>query len=135
MTATTAKYADLAEMYASDAEYSPGTVLEFGGEEEVTISTYSHCYKIAGVVSTNPAHIMNSGIEGEFTVALALSGRVPCSVVGNIEKGDVLVSSDLPGVATKLDLDKYRPGVVIGKAVQPYNSDVPGVIEVVVGRL
>ena len=135
VTATTARYADLAEMYTSDADYPPGTVLAFDGEQEVTISTYNHCYKIAGVVSTNPAHIMNSGIQGEFTIALALSGRVPCSVVGNIEKGDVLVSSDIPGVATALDLTKYRPGVVIGKAVQPYNSDQIGVIEVVVGRL
>ena len=135
VTATTARYADLAEMYTSDADYPPGTVLAFDGEQEVTISTYSHCYKIAGVVSTNPAHIMNSGIEGEFTVALALSGRVPCSVIGNIEKGDVLVSSDIPGVATALDLTKYRPGVVIGKAVQAYNSDQVGIIEVVVGRL
>jgi hypothetical protein len=135
VTATTARYADLAEMYTSDADYPPGTVLAFDGEQEVTISSYSHCYKIAGVVSTNPAHIMNSGIEGEFTIALALSGRVPCSVVGNIEKGDVLVSSDIPGVATAIDLTKYRPGVVIGKAVQPYNSDQVGVIEVVVGRL
>jgi hypothetical protein len=135
VTATSAQYADLAEKYAADAEYLPGTVLMFGGSEEVTIADQSHTYKIAGVVSTNPAHIMNSGLESKYTVLLALSGRVPCQVVGNITKGDTLVASELPGVATTVDLSKYRPGVIIGKAVEDYNSDEPGTIEVVVGRL
>jgi hypothetical protein len=135
VTATQAQYADLAEKYAADAEYLPGTVLMFGGSEEVTIADQSHTYKIAGVVSTNPAHIMNSGLESKYTVLLALSGRVPCQVVGNITKGDTLVASELPGVATTVDLSKYRPGVIIGKAVEDYNSDEPGTIEVVVGRL
>jgi hypothetical protein len=135
VTATQAQYADLAEMYAADAAYEPGTVLAFGGEAEVTITKESHNFRIAGIVSTNPAHIMNSGLLGENVLALALSGRVPCQVVGKIQKGDSLVSSDLPGVAIAIDLNKYRPGSIIGKAVEDYDSDKPGVIEVVVGRL
>jgi hypothetical protein len=133
--ATTALYADLAEMYTTDAEYTPGTVLVFGGNQEVTISTASHDDRVAGVVSTNPAHIMNAGLTANHAVAVALSGRVPVSVVGNIAKGDKIVTSDIPGVARSLDRSQYEPGVVIGKAVENYNSTEIGVIEVVVGRL
>jgi len=133
--ATSALYADLAELYTSDAEYVPGTVLVFGGPAEVTESTQSHCVRIAGVVSTNPAHVMNSSLTAEHTAVVALVGRVPCRVVGQIRRGDCLVSSDISGVATTLDAAQYQPGVVIGKALEDYNSTEPGVIEVVVGRL
>ena len=133
--ATTALYADLAEMYTTDAEYSPGTVLIFGGNQEVTINSVSHDNRVAGVVSTNPAHIMNSGLQGEFTVAVALTGRVPVSVIGNITAGDRVVTSNRAGVAEALDMARYQPGVIIGKALQSYNGNGVGVIEVVVGRL
>jgi len=133
--ATTALYADLAEMYRADADYAPGTVLVFGGTQEVTMSTQSHDDRVAGVVSTNPAHIMNAGLSANHSVALALSGRVPVSVVGNIVKGDKIVTCHIPGVARSLDKSQYEPGVVIGKAVENYNSTEIGVIEVVVGRV
>lgn len=133
--ATSAQYADLAELYTADQEYTPGTVLVFGGTAEVTESTESHSARIAGVVSTEPAHIMNSGLTSEYTVAVALVGRVPCRVVGTIRRGDCLSSSDIPGVATALDAAQYTPGAVIGKALEDYNSTEPGVIEAVVGRL
>jgi hypothetical protein len=133
--ATSAQYADLAELYTADATYKSGTVLVFGGAAEVTESTESHSVRIAGVVSTNPAHVMNSSLTAEHTAVMALVGRVPCRVVGTIAKGDCLVSSDLPGVATTLDAVKYQPGAVIGKALENYNSTEPGIIEVVVGRL
>jgi hypothetical protein len=132
---TTAKYADLAELYVADAEYAPGTVLVFGGTQEVTISTATHDHRVAGVVSTNPAHTMNSALQGEHTVVVALAGRVPVSVVGNINPGDQVVSSDQAGVAEALDLGRYQPGVIIGKALQKHTGDSVGVIEVVVGRL
>lgn len=133
--ATSALYADLAEMYTADAEYAPGTVLVFGGSAEVTASSESHSVRIAGVVSTEPAHVMNSGLTADHTAAVALMGRVPCRVVGNIQRGDCLASSDIPGVATALDATKYQPGAVIGKALEDYNSTEPGMIEAVVGRL
>jgi len=133
--ATTALYADLAEVYKADAQYPPGTVLVFGGSQEVTTSTVSHDTKIAGIVSTNPAHVMNSGLQSEFTVEVGLIGRVPCQVIGPIEAGDQVVSSNRAGVAERLDQAKYRSGMIIGKALQSYSSTEPGTIEVVVGRL
>jgi len=133
--ATTALYADLAEMYTTDAEYKPGTVLIFGGNQEVTMSTVTHDTRVAGVVSTNPAHIMNSGLQAEHTVEVALVGRVPVSVIGNITAGDQIVTSNQAGVAEALDITRYQPGVIIGKALQSHTGNEVGVIEVVVGRL
>ena len=133
--ATTALYADLAEVYRSDAPYPPGTVLVFGGTQEVTMSTVSHDNKIAGVVSTNPAHVMNSGLQSEFTVEVGLIGRVPCRVIGPIAAGDRVVSSNRAGVAERLDMSRYQPGVIIGKAVESYSGTEVSTIEVVVGRL
>ena len=133
--ATTALYADLAEVYKADAAYPPGTVLVFGGDQEVTVSTSSHDTRIAGVVSTNPAHVMNSGLVSEFTVEVGLIGRVPCQVIGPVAVGDRVVSSNRAGVAERLDMQHYQPGVIIGKAVESYNGTGVGTIEVVVGRL
>lgn len=129
-TASTAKYADLAENYKADLQYEPGTVLEFGGTKEVTIAQ-DGTRKVAGVVSTDPAYLMNSCCESEFVVAIALQGRVPCKVRGKIEKGDMLVSAG-SGFARA----EYSPviGSVIGKALEDFNG-IEGVIEVVVGRL
>ena len=133
--ATTAQYADLAEVYKADTQYPPGTVLVFGGTQEVTMSTVTHDNKIAGVVSTHPAHVMNSGLQSEFTVEVGLIGRVPCHVIGPIAAGDRVVSSNRAGVAERLDMSQYQPGVIIGKALESYSSTDVGTIEVVVGRL
>ena len=125
-----ATYADLAEKYRADAEYSPGTVLEFGGTAEVTIAEDS-TRRVAGVVSTNPAYSMNSECQGEFVAELALTGRVPCKVRGKVSKGDMMVSAG-GGFARA----EYSPilGSVIGKALEDFDGG-EGVIEVVVGRL
>jgi len=130
-TATSAYYADLAEKYLADADCAPGTVMSFGGVAEVTASVTYMDRRVAGVVSTNPAHLMNDKLEGG--IAIALTGRVPCKVVGTIKKGDMLVASGIKGVATS-DPDP-KLGAVIGKALEDYNSQSIGVIEVVVGRL
>ena len=132
--ATTAQYADLAEIYVADATYDPGTVVEFGGSNEITISATSHSAQVAGIISTNPAYLMNSIQVGDHALEVALVGRVPCSVVGTIRKGDRLVSSNTPGVAQALNMNLYQPGCIIGKALEEYNSTEPGVIEVAVGR-
>ena len=131
--ASSATYADLAERYQADTEYEPGTVLVFGGENEVTICTSKGDRKVAGVVSTNPAYLMNSGLEGNTVVDLALQGRVPCKVIGRVEKGDMLVTSAVPGYAI-VDNDP-KLGTVIGKAVGTKDDDGKGIVEVVVGRL
>jgi hypothetical protein len=129
--ATSANYADLAEKYLPDAEYAPGTVLIFGGDKEVTSSILANDRKVAGVISTNPGHMMNSGLEGG--VYIALTGRVPCRVIGTIKKGDLMVTSDIPGVAMANNDPKM--GTVIGKALEDYDSQEVGLIEVVVGRV
>jgi hypothetical protein len=125
-----ATYADIAEKYSSDKQYEPGTVVMFGGSAEVTISTISQTPKVAGVVTTNPAQILNDGLEN--SVAIALVGRVPCKVVGKIEKGDLLTASNVHGVATVSAFP--RAGSLVGKALEDYNSHEIGTIEVMVLR-
>jgi hypothetical protein len=78
---------------------------------------------------------MNSSETSENSVELALLGRIPCRVVGKIERGDMLCSSRIAGVATALNENLYKPGAVIGKALESYNSVSEGVIEILVGRL
>jgi hypothetical protein len=124
-TATQARYADLAEKYTADAEYDAGTVLVIGGEKETTICVDRAVLNWAGVVSTKPAHLMNEGLDG---VAIALSGRLPCKVIGPIKRGELLVTSATPGHA-----EAYRDGdstlAVIGKALEDAPPG-PGVIEI-----
>ena len=127
--ATSAQYADLAEHYTTDAEYEPGTVVMFGGDKEVTICGEEMSRRIAGVVSTNPAYIMNAGIL-ETSVAVALQGRVPTKVKGPVRKGDMMVSAG-DGYARAEDAPVL--GSVIGKALENFDGDL-GVIEVV-GRI
>lgn len=131
---TQAKYADLAENYQADAQYEPGTVLVFGGAREVTTTDQDHNTAVAGIVSTNPAHLMNGMLTGEGVVALGLTGRLPCRVQGPVAKGDVLVTSTTPGVAQRIDNAKFLPGCVVGKALESINTNNIQTIEVVVGR-
>jgi len=127
---TSAQYADVAEKYTADAVYESGTVLDFGGSEEVTLCDSDMSRKLAGVVSTQPAYLMNGALEGDTVITLALLGRVPCKVRGPITKGAMLVSAG-DGYARAENLPQV--GSVIGKALEDFNGDT-GVIEVVVGR-
>jgi hypothetical protein len=120
----------LAEYYESDSDYPAGTVLSFGTVTEVTSSQTANDTRVAGVVSTNPAYIMNEGAGG---VAVALQGRVPCQVTGIVKRGDLMVTSPIPGVA--MTNNNPPMGAVIGKAVGNYSGSGVGVVEVVVGRL
>jgi hypothetical protein len=129
--ATSAQYADLAEWYEADADYPPGTVLVFGGSREVTEAVGINDVRVAGVVSTNPAHIMNSGLKAEHMAAVALTGRVPTLVVGAVAKGDMMVTAG--GGRAKACATPVM-GTVIGKAVQDHPGG-SGTIEIVVGRL
>ena len=125
-----ATYADLAEYYEADAHYEPGTVLSFGGDKEVTIAD-DGTTKVAGIVSTNPAYVMNSACKGEHTVALALQGRVPCKVRGKVHKGDMMVSA---GNGYARPWNNPAMGTVIGKSLENFDG-IEGIIEVAVGRL
>jgi hypothetical protein len=128
LKATTAQYADLAENYLADAEYTPGTVLDFDGELEVTISNRDSSKRVAGVVSTNPAHLMNGGLDGAHVVAVALVGRVPVQVTGKIAKGDLMVSAGNGRARAEAN---PVVGTVIGKALENFDSG-EGTIEIVI---
>jgi hypothetical protein len=128
----TATYADLAEYYSADKAYLPGTVLEFGGEKEVTIAGIE-TNKLAGVVSTNPSYVMNGDLRTQFPVILALVGRIPVKVIGKVSKGDMLVSAG-NGLA-KVVTGTPKIGTVIGKAIENKVDDGDGFVEVMVGRI
>jgi len=103
----------------------------FGGDKEVTISTKADDRRVAGVVSNTAAFAMYDACPGHKNL-VALQGRVPVRVVGKVEKGDILVTSNVPGVAVVNNDPK--PGMIIGKALENYDSDHIGTIEVAVGR-
>lgn len=134
-TATAALYSDLAERYHADNQYEPGTVLCFGGEKEVTQTTQTYDTSVAGVVSTAPGFMLNKDAGSDQTHPyIALKGRVPCKVVGPIKKGDLLVSSHIPGHA----MSSHQKAIeysVLGKAIEdfvPTHADDTGVIEIFV---
>jgi hypothetical protein len=127
---TSAQYADVAEKYSTDAIYEAGTVVVIGGDAEATECTTSKDHKVLGIISTEPAVKMNQSTEGQD---VALLGRVPCKVVGQINRGDLLVTSATPGHAESWD-GEYAPGSIVGKALEAKDTDDAGVIEVAVGR-
>tara|TARA_B100001057_G_scaffold147946_1_gene147884 strand:- start:134 stop:8017 length:7884 start_codon:yes stop_codon:yes gene_type:complete len=131
--ATKARYADLAENYLADKEYEVGTVLIFGGEQELTSTDTKGDTRVAGVVSENPAHLMNSQLEGDHVTALALQGRTPCKVIGKVKPGDMIVTSAIAGYGMVNPAPTI--GTVIGKAVGTKDDDGHGIVEVVVGRV
>ena len=127
-TVTQARYADLAEKYESDADYEPGTVVVFGGDKEITVTDLKEDARVAGVISTNPAYLMNVESEG---LAVALRGKVPCKVVGPVEKGDILVSSSILGYAMAGNTASL-PATIIGKSLENKVNDDFGTIMIVV---
>jgi hypothetical protein len=129
--ATSAQYADVAEVYTTDYNYEPGTVLVFGGNKEVTISTFAQDTRVAGVVSTAPAYLMNDKVEG---VAVALLGKVPVKVVGMIQKGDLLTTDGQTAGHARKAADP-KTGTIIGKALENHSSAGTGMIFVSVGKL
>jgi hypothetical protein len=131
-TATTALYADVAERFAADEELAPGTVVELGGAKEITRSKLDLSEKVFGVISTRPAHLMNSGAgEDDTHPPVAMTGRVPVQVVGTVSKGDRLVSAGngiaraaLPGEATAFN--------VIGRSLVDKPTPEQSTIEAIV---
>jgi hypothetical protein len=133
--ASSAQYADLAERYSSDEIYDPGTVVVFGGSAEITVTNKDHDRRVAGVVSTAPGYLMNDNNEqDDLMIAVGLTGRVPTKVVGPVEKGDLIVTSNQPGIAMKMLDSSFNPGCVIGKSLEDHPDDTVKTIEVVVGR-
>ena len=134
-TATTAQYADVAELYTSDKEYEPGTVITNNTDDsqEVTQTVNSLDSKVIGVVTTDPALLMNSTLDGT-TVGVALIGRTPCKVIGTINKGDRIISSSVPGHGqSEKNVSEYTYQHVVGRAVESKTSTGEGTVEVIVG--
>lgn len=117
-TASTAQYADLAERYESDEDYPSGTVMEVGGDAEVT--AYIDSDYVAGVISTNPAYLMNNEGNGP---AIALVGRVPVRVIGAINKGQAVFAQS-GGTASS-----EAAGPVVGIALESSTEDGEKLIE------
>ena len=128
--ASQAKYADLAEQYVSDGTCGASQVVIFGGDAEITIATEFADTRVAGVISTNPAYLMNSDCyQGQ---PVALRGRVPVSVVGKVAKGDLLVSSDTAGCAVSVGKDKSYGPAIFAKSLNDKDDDGQGQIEAVI---
>ena len=131
-TAIQSFYADLAERFASDETYAPGTVVELGGTEEITIATQELSESIIGVISTRPAHLMNAGAGTDQThPAVAVNGRVPVRVIGTVRKGDRLVSAGLglARVGTKEEITAFN---VLGRSLEDKLDAGPGSILAIV---
>jgi len=127
--ATAAQYADLAEKYMADADYAPGTVVVFGGEYEITTtSTYADT-RVAGVISTEPAYLMNIGSTG---LPVALRGKVPVKIVGSVQKGDLLVTSTTVGHLTAVAQENYNPLAVIAKSLTSDQAEHPRTVWAVI---
>jgi hypothetical protein len=126
-----ATYADIAERYAADAEYDPGTVLIIGGSKEVTTTERRGHVSVAGIVSTNPAYTLNAEAGDDSTHPyIALKGRVPCYVVGPVNKGDLLVTSSKAGYAERAHAND-NPNAVLARSLEDFEG-TNGLIEVMV---
>jgi hypothetical protein len=123
-TATSAEYADLAERYLADDDYQAGTVIAVGGEAEVTAAHAGIAHSVLGVVSENPAYLMNNTLENGL--AIALKGRVKVLVLGVVNKGDRLVPSTSAGYAvTNNDRNAWSFAIAL-------ESSVDGIVEAVI---
>jgi hypothetical protein len=127
-----ATYADLAERFESDEPYEPGTVVEIGGEKEITSVKEELSETVFGVVSNTAAMLMNGAAGDDKThPPVAVSGRVQVKVQGRVKKGDRLVSAGngTARVATKEELTAFN---TIGRALGNKNTDGLGTVEAIV---
>jgi hypothetical protein len=120
---TSAEYADLAERFAADANYEAGTVVEIGGSAEITKCDRDLSENVLGVISTNAAYLMNADAgSNESHPPVAMTGRVPVKIAGQVSKGDRLVSAG-NGRARSAKAGEATAFNVIGRALADSNSD------------
>ena len=127
-----AAYADLAERFESDAVYDPGTVVEMGGTNEITAVRDELSESVFGVISTNAAYLMNSQAgSNETHPPVAVQGRVPVKVIGQVRKGNRLVSAGngLARAATRKELTPFN---VIGRSLVDKDTEDQGIIQAIV---
>jgi hypothetical protein len=131
-TATTALYADVAERFAADEVLEPGTVVELGGVKEITRSRQDLSENVFGVISTRPAYTMNGGAgENDTHPPVAMTGRVPVKCIGQVRKGDRLVSAG-DGLARSAGPGEATAFNVIGRSLDNKHTDDMGAIEAIV---
>jgi hypothetical protein len=131
-TRITAQYADMAERFEADTFYDAGTVVELGGSAEITLVTDDLSEKVFGVISTRAAYLMNSGAGSDEThPPVAMTGRVPVKVVGQVRKGDRLVAAG-NGQARAAQLGEATAFNVIGRSLQDKSSTGIGTVEAIV---
>jgi hypothetical protein len=130
--ATTALYADVAERFASDEIYEPGTVVELGGSAEITRVRHDASDTVFGVISTRPAFTMNGGAGDDHThPPVAMTGRVPVKVTGIVNKGDRLISAG-NGMARAAQPGEATSFNVIGRALSSKSTTEAGAVEAIV---
>ena len=131
-TATTALYADVAERFAADEIYTPGTVVELGGSAEITMVKTDASNNVFGVISTRPAFTMNGGAgENDTHPPVAMTGRVPVRVTGAVRKGDRLISAG-DGIARSAQPEEATAFNVIGRALADKLDAGLGTVEAIV---
>jgi hypothetical protein len=131
-TATTALYADVAERFAADEIYTPGTVVELGGSAEITMVRTDASNNVFGVISTRPAFTMNGGAgENDTHPPVAMTGRVPVRVTGAVRKGDRLISAG-DGIARSARNEEANAFNVIGRALTDKLDAGLGTVEAIV---
>jgi len=127
-----AEFADMAEIYIADDYLQAGNIVRLGGEKEITKTISSFDDQVFGVVSTAPGFLLNSKMKlQEFAYPVALKGRVPCIVTGEVRKGQRIVASDIPGVG--MATDKFDPATIIGRAISEKRDGDIGTVEVAIG--
>lgn len=127
-----ANYADVAERFASDAEYDAGTVVSLGGVAEITKAVEELSENVFGVISTQAAYLMNSKAGPNHThPPVAMTGRVPVKAIGVVNKGDRLVSAG-NGVARSAQPGEATAFNVIGRALQAKLTSGEGMVEAIV---
>ena len=130
--ATTALYADVAERFAADEIYEPGTVVELGGSAEITRVKRDASDQVFGVISTRPAFTMNGGAgDNDTHPPVAMTGRVPVKVTGIVNKGDRLISAGA-GLARAAQLGEATSFNVIGRALSSKSTAEVGTVEAIV---
>jgi hypothetical protein len=127
-----ATYADLAERFSADDVYTPGTVVQLGGDAEVTAVRYELSEDVFGVVSDNMAFLMNDAAgNNDSHPAVAMTGRVKVNTIGTVLKGQRLVSAG-KGIARAAKTGEATAFNVIGRALtDKYTHDL-GTVEAIV---
>jgi hypothetical protein len=127
-----AEFADMAEIYTADMELQAGHIIKLGGHAEITKTTEAFDRDVFGVISTAPGFLLNSKDKLKtHAYPVALKGRVPCFVTGEVRKGQRIVASDIHGVG--MATNDYDPTAIIGRAITAKESNDIGVIEVAIG--